>query len=403
MKVVPPGLFPHLSHTSNDRRISPTCCVVTRSSPTFYAELCVPTPIANSRFASQTVSQHPPNLYTTMSGFVCLIAVIGQGAAAVSWVGPAADAEYAPRRALLGGSDDDDGNAVDNAYYDGQYQLFLSIAIPLAACCCCCTYWINTRWCIVRDDWMEVDSDECLFCNIPWGICFGRNRGWFTWSPSMKLAILSAFKLFDLMSDWGLYGIELQKCDVDCQDLRRTSLGFCIVGSLLLVFELMTIHQRTADLDSADDVTGKIMLLVVLLEDIPQIGIAGAYMNRAGHGTDLYEISSVAILTMVLSVLNLIYNLAVGCLYTIYGSDSDFSCPCLGIKKESDSCWTGLFSGCWYLWTGCRDSDEDDCCLCFRCYWCGEDGTGCRLGGEDSSDQCCQCCGDPYGNLHGEP
>jgi hypothetical protein len=66
------------------------------------------------------------------------------------------------------------------------------------------------------------------------------------------------------------------------------------------------------------------MVLIVILEDIPQIGIAGEYMNRAGHdwNTDLYEISTIAILSMVLSALNLIYNLVAGCFF-LCCTDSD--------------------------------------------------------------------------------
>lgn len=119
-------------------------------------------------------------------------------------------------------------------------------------------------------------------------------------------ALFAALRVFDLCSDWGMWAITLASQHTKTT-LRTASLVVSIIGSLLTVVDLSVMLKRAKDsfgvkvLDSKSKKTvGCGMLAVMLLEDLPQMGITIAYFVEIG-GNDVREVDPIAITSLALS------------------------------------------------------------------------------------------------------
>jgi hypothetical protein len=116
---------------------------------------------------------------------------------------------------------------------------------------------------------------------------------------SMLFAFLVTLRLFDLMSDWGMYIISLSTQHFG-EPLRYACLAFSILGSLLFAADLANLRARgehwfgqTADSEELSSM-GKVMLMIVFLEDVPQAVITALYLVDVDRIDDLVAIASLA-------------------------------------------------------------------------------------------------------------
>lgn len=136
------------------------------------------------------------------------------------------------------------------------------------------------------------------------------------WFATLLFATFVALRVFDLMSDWGMYAISLGTQHAGLP-LRHASLAFSIIGSLLMIVDLSTMHKRAKHWFGIEDGSESLksvgygMLTVVILEDIPQLIISAIFFSEI-YGNDGgaidRKLDPVAITSMVLSTISLISN-----------------------------------------------------------------------------------------------
>lgn len=144
---------------------------------------------------------------------------------------------------------------------------------------------------------LAVGSDNNLVLTVGFGLFVG-------------------FRIFDLMSDWGMYSISLKSYH-DGEPLRHASLAFSIIGSILLVVDLKTMRERAGHWFGVEDGSESLkkvgygMLSIVLLEDLPQMIISIKYMlNVDGNGS--ISDDPIAITSLVLSGISMLMNAYIG-------------------------------------------------------------------------------------------
>lgn len=124
-------------------------------------------------------------------------------------------------------------------------------------------------------------------------------------------ALFVCFRVFDLMSDWGMYAVSLASQHRGTP-LRHACMAFSIIGSILLILDLKTMRERgerwfgVTDSSESLQRIGYGMLAIVLLEDVPQLSITCVYLSEivaAGRPVD-----AIAVASLVLSVTSMLAN-----------------------------------------------------------------------------------------------
>lgn len=146
---------------------------------------------------------------------------------------------------------------------------------------------------------LAVGSDNTLVLTVLFGLFVG-------------------FRVFDLMSDWGMYSISLKTYHDGGNPLRHASLAFSIIGSILLVVDLKTMRERAGHWFGVEDGSESLkkvgygMLSIVLLEDLPQMIISIKYMlDVVGEGRSISD-DPIAITSLVLSGISMLINAYIG-------------------------------------------------------------------------------------------
>lgn len=126
-------------------------------------------------------------------------------------------------------------------------------------------------------------------------------------------ALFVCFRVFDLMSDWGMYTISLASQHKGTP-LRYACMVFSIIGSILLILDLKTFRGRAehwfgvkaAQTSESLQRIGYGMLAIVLLEDVPQLSITSVYLKEISD--DGRTIDAIAIASLVVSVISIVGN-----------------------------------------------------------------------------------------------
>lgn len=120
---------------------------------------------------------------------------------------------------------------------------------------------------------------------------------------TLFFALLVALRVFDVATDWGMYAISMES-QHQRTPLRRACLAFSIIGSLLLPFDIAALSKRWR----GDDVgtVGRIVLAVLLLEDLPQLVITISYFVDIGK--DGRQPDEIAYTSLVVSSISLLAN-----------------------------------------------------------------------------------------------
>ena len=128
----------------------------------------------------------------------------------------------------------------------------------------------------------------------------------------MLFALFVGLRVFDLMGDWGMYGISLAGQHKNTP-LRRANLAFSIIGTILLILDLKTMRERadhwfgiTNAVESLKQV-GYGMLAVVMLEDVPQFIIAIAFLVDVGI-TPGRSVDGIAVTSLLFSGISMVLN-----------------------------------------------------------------------------------------------
>jgi len=164
-----------------------------------------------------------------------------------------------------------------------EFKQFYQVAGPIAGVTFVGSYWYA---------YSKLGGDVALFATF----CF---------------ALFVTFRVFDLMSDWGMYAISLST-EHKGLPLRHASLAFSIIGSILLIIDLKTMVSRAehwfGKTDKSDSLkkVGQGMLTIVCIEDIPQIVIAIIFLSTRASGVD-----GIAVTCLVVSFLSMIGNAVV--------------------------------------------------------------------------------------------
>jgi len=153
---------------------------------------------------------------------------------------------------------------------------------------------------------------------------------------AMTIAGFAASRVFDMMSDWALYEISLanpifEECSEvllkpDVEIVRRISLAFCIIGTILTPFDLLSLGFRyDAWTRNQPDIGnyGTIAFctcLVVWLEDVPQLVLSKMYLDTVNDPgcifnateADREQYNEVAEISLGLSAASLAVNFGIG-------------------------------------------------------------------------------------------
>lgn len=134
-------------------------------------------------------------------------------------------------------------------------------------------------------------------------------------SKTFFFALFVSFRVFDLMSDWGMYSISLASQHKGLP-LRHACLVFSIIGSILLIVDLRTMLDRAklwfGIMESHALVEiGCGMLAVVFLEDVPQLCITIFYL-RDIDSTAGRQVDAIAYVSLFLSGISMIANIFFG-------------------------------------------------------------------------------------------
>ena len=142
------------------------------------------------------------------------------------------------------------------------------------------------------------------------------------WNVTLLFAFFVALRVFDLCSDWGMWAITLASVHRNSV-LRHVSLGFPLIGSLLMIADLTTMKARAKNAFNIEvKKAAYLMLAQVLLEDFPQMGITIAYFvdkdplyfgaSNDSNGKNMLEsgpaIDQIAIISLVPSAISLLYS-----------------------------------------------------------------------------------------------
>lgn len=132
------------------------------------------------------------------------------------------------------------------------------------------------------------------------------------WGKTVLFALFVGLRIFDLMSDWGMYSISLAGQHKNTP-LRRANLAFSIIGTLLLALDLKTMRRRadhwfgiTTAVESVKKI-GYGMLAVVVFEDAPQFIIAITFLAEVG-GTAGRSVDGIAVTSLIISLISMVWN-----------------------------------------------------------------------------------------------
>lgn len=166
--------------------------------------------------------------------------------------------------------------------------------------------------CIVFSAEVAEDGDEIGWDKETWG--------------HIKTSFVLTCKFFDWSSDWAFYAISLQNPRFTetsemgehsttayragtYKHVQRASLAFCILGSLLVVAEWVAILNKDVSKELYH-FRSLIGVLVIILEDIPQLTLCGLYLDSLYTETQ-FKLSSdpVTAISIILSSGSLLYNM----------------------------------------------------------------------------------------------
>lgn len=137
---------------------------------------------------------------------------------------------------------------------------------------------------------------------------------------SIVPASLLTFKVFDLMSDWGMNTISLHSMRFtdlgkmgsglgsgNFKRLQTASTFFCVCGTVLFLLDTAAYLKSlsTESESHSRKIRWKTLGAVVTLEDFPQIIICAIYLNAVG--VDVQK-DQLAIVSLVFSLISLVYN-----------------------------------------------------------------------------------------------
>ena len=137
---------------------------------------------------------------------------------------------------------------------------------------------------------------------------------------SIVPASLLTFKVFDLMSDWGMNTISLDSFRFselgkmgsgigsgNFKQLQTASTFFCVCGTVLFLFDTAAYLKTLSSQNESNSrkIRWKTLGAVVTLEDFPQIIICAIYLNSVG--VDVRK-DQLAIVSLVFSLISLVYN-----------------------------------------------------------------------------------------------
>lgn len=129
---------------------------------------------------------------------------------------------------------------------------------------------------------------------------------------TVYFGLFVGLRVFDFMSDWGMYGISLAGQHKGTP-LRRACLVFSIIGSIMLIVDMKTMRERAdqwfgvAGAAEAATSIGYGMLAVVFLEDVPQMGITIAFLDDVGS-TVGRSVDGIAVASLIFSIASMISN-----------------------------------------------------------------------------------------------
>lgn len=133
-------------------------------------------------------------------------------------------------------------------------------------------------------------------------------------------ASLLTFKVFDLMSDWGMNTISLDSMRFtdlgkmgsgmgsgNFKRLQTASTFFCVCGTILFLLDTAAYLKSLSAKSESNlrKIRWKTLGAVVTLEDFPQIIICAIYLNAVG--VDVQK-DQLAIVSLVFSLISLVYN-----------------------------------------------------------------------------------------------
>lgn len=135
-------------------------------------------------------------------------------------------------------------------------------------------------------------------------------------------------RLFDVVTDWGNYVVNIRgklfafaygdqdpdTADANVQSMIRLTLAICILSTMLTPFDIWGASQRVTD----GLQRSWLIIVVLLIEDVPQLGITINYMNQVYSAmisndyytaNDYIKIDIIALISLAASVGNLLYSI----------------------------------------------------------------------------------------------
>ena len=213
-----------------------------------------------------------------------------------------------------------------------EYLLFYTAAAAIAGSCAFC--WCVFALCI------SVDGGRHGCCGDDHDKYEHSNPVVHSFYASM-LAGFAASRLFDMMSDWALYYISFHnqlftECSIylfkpDPEMIKRVSLAFCIIGTILTPFDLLSLTFRYDAFTKSSPEKGRFFMvalctcMVVWLEDVPQLILSVMYLETVNDpqcifnttAADRTEYNQIAFVSLILSAVSLAINIGIGAHFLI--------------------------------------------------------------------------------------
>lgn len=161
--------------------------------------------------------------------------------------------------------------------------------------------------CFISQASGSEDHDTCCEAEIP------------VW---LRKPVVLTLKIFDWMSDWAFYAISLQHRrftefsvfglynENTFRGFQRTSLAFNILGTLLVFLEFFITFAMPHDANERYTIRWIVGLVVMALEDIPQLTLCSKYLNGM-NADDGFQLSDDPLtgVSLIMSSLSLVYNI----------------------------------------------------------------------------------------------